>query len=71
VEERTNDSPEKLSSDVYTFGKEDIRRTRKQNQGGRKGRGGRKDRGNRLSEADLNKGIKEAISEEIVDVITE
>jgi cell fate regulator YaaT (PSP1 superfamily) len=77
VEERTSDSPEKLSSDLYTFGKDEIRRTRKpggdqQRGGSRNGkrgkRGGRKPQ---PTEADIDKGIKEAINEEIINVITE
>ncbi|MDR2162979.1 MAG: stage 0 sporulation family protein [Clostridiales Family XIII bacterium] len=66
-EDRTNESPEKLSSDVYSYDKKDIRRTKKQNQGGRKGKRGKTAP---LTEADIDRGIKEAISEEIIDVIT-
>jgi hypothetical protein len=74
-EERTSESPERLSSDLYVFGKDEIRRIRRPNrepQGGGKG-GKRNRRGKRPqpTEADIDKGIQEAISEKIIDVITE
>jgi cell fate regulator YaaT (PSP1 superfamily) len=70
-EERTSDSPEKLSSDIYVYDKEDIKRTKRPNQGGKKGKGGRQGKGRQLSETEIDKGIKKAISEKIIDVITE
>ncbi|MDR1496093.1 MAG: stage 0 sporulation family protein [Clostridiales Family XIII bacterium] len=70
-EERTNESSEKLSADIYTYGKEDIKRIKKQGQGSRKGRGGGRNKNARFSEAEIDKGIQKAIKEEIIDVITE
>jgi cell fate regulator YaaT (PSP1 superfamily) len=35
-EERTNESPEKLSADLHIYGKDEIKRTKKPNQGGRR-----------------------------------
>jgi cell fate regulator YaaT (PSP1 superfamily) len=70
-EERTNESSEKLSADIYTYGKEDIKRLKKQGQGPRKGRGGGRNKNARISEAEIDKGIQKAIKEEIIDVITE
>jgi cell fate regulator YaaT (PSP1 superfamily) len=73
VEARTNESPEKLSSDIYAYDKDEIKRTKKPNQGGKKGKGGRpgKKQPSNADIADIDKGIKEAISEKIIDVITE
>jgi cell fate regulator YaaT (PSP1 superfamily) len=72
-ESRTNESPEKLSSDIYSYGKDEIKRTKKPNQNGKKGKGGKPGRKQPSGAdiADIDKGIKEAISEKIIDVITE
>jgi cell fate regulator YaaT (PSP1 superfamily) len=70
-DDRTNESPEKLSADIYIYDKEEIRRSKKPNQGAKRGKGGRPGKSSRLSEADIDKGIQKAISEEIIDVITE
>jgi cell fate regulator YaaT (PSP1 superfamily) len=70
-EDRTNESSEKLSSDIYVYGKDDIKRTKKPNQGSKRGKGGRQGGRPRFSEADIDKGIQRAISEKIIDVITE
>ncbi|MDR1292176.1 MAG: stage 0 sporulation family protein [Clostridiales Family XIII bacterium] len=69
---RTNDSPEKLSSDIYSYDKDEIKRTKKPNQSGKKGKGGKqgKKQPSNADIADIDKGIKEAISEKIIDVIT-
>jgi len=68
-EERTNESSEKLSSDIYVFDKDEIKRTKKPNQG--KGKGGKHGKNAQPSAAEIGKGIKEAISEEIIDAVTE
>ncbi|MDR3224805.1 MAG: stage 0 sporulation family protein [Clostridiales Family XIII bacterium] len=69
--ERTNESSEKLSSDIYVFGKDEIKRTKKQQvQGNKKGKGGKQGKNAQPSAAEIDKGIKEAISEKIIDVIT-
>jgi cell fate regulator YaaT (PSP1 superfamily) len=70
-EERTGDSPEKLSSDIFTFNKDEIKRTKKPHPNNKKGKGDKRGKSPRHSEADIDKGIKEAINEKIIDVITE
>jgi cell fate regulator YaaT (PSP1 superfamily) len=70
-EDKTRDMPEKLSSDVYTYDKGDIKRTKRPNQYQKKGKGGKQGRSERLSEAAIDEGIQRAISEEIIDIITE
>jgi cell fate regulator YaaT (PSP1 superfamily) len=69
--DRTNESPEKLSSDIYLYGKDDIKRTKKPAQGMKRGKSGRQGGRSRLSEDEIDKGIQKAISEKIIDVITE
>jgi cell fate regulator YaaT (PSP1 superfamily) len=63
-EERTNEKPEKLSSDVHTFKKNEIRRIGKPgaNKGGK---------GDRAQHQDLKKEIREAVANEIIDKIVE
>ncbi|MDR0852950.1 MAG: stage 0 sporulation family protein [Clostridiales Family XIII bacterium] len=78
--ERTNDSPEKLSNDLYEYDKEQIVRKPK-TQGGSgqgNGKGGKgnkhKNRGNRgkqESNKDINKEIANAVAEDLVQVVEE
>jgi cell fate regulator YaaT (PSP1 superfamily) len=70
-EERTNDSPEKLSSDVHVFDKAEIKRSKRPYQNSKRGKGDRRGKSSRPSESDIDRGIKEAINEKIIDVITE
>jgi cell fate regulator YaaT (PSP1 superfamily) len=83
-EERTNESPEKLSTDLYIFRKEEIKRLGKQGggQGNSPGKGkhdrndkNRNSKGNKQSQKDINKEInkeiKEAIADEIIDTVVE
>jgi cell fate regulator YaaT (PSP1 superfamily) len=57
-QERSNDSPEKLSSDIYAFDKGMIKRLKKQ--------GKRPDK-----TESVNREIKEALADEIIDLIKE
>jgi cell fate regulator YaaT (PSP1 superfamily) len=69
-EERSQNASEKLSSDLYVYDKKDIRRLKKTNQGKKKDRSGNR-KGGGHSEREIDKGIKEALSEKIINVITE
>jgi cell fate regulator YaaT (PSP1 superfamily) len=60
-EERSGSNPEKLSSDVYTFNKGDIRRLKKQ---------GRKNEKSENNNA-VSKRIEEALADDIIDILSE
>jgi cell fate regulator YaaT (PSP1 superfamily) len=62
-EERDGATPEKLSSDVYTFDKDEIRRTKKP---AKKGGGGK---GEKIRA--VNKGIEKALADDIIDILSE
>jgi cell fate regulator YaaT (PSP1 superfamily) len=60
-EERDGSTPEKLSADVYTFDKSEIKRTKKKP-------GNKNDKKDKIEA--LNKGIEEALADEVIDILS-
>jgi len=58
-EEKTSEEPEKLSTDIYTYTKNEIKRIGKQGSG--------KPKANRRNQKEVNDEIREAIADEIID----
>ncbi|MDR1815258.1 MAG: stage 0 sporulation family protein [Clostridiales Family XIII bacterium] len=72
-EERTRENPERLSGDVFEYGKDEVRRRPKDGGGGGQGgRGGRGGRGNKKDAAtSVSKEIADALKDELISVVVE
>jgi len=71
LEERTKDTPERLSDDAVEYAKADVRRRAKGESGGRGGRGGRRGDGGTPSVDKIDKEIANAVKDEIIEVVVQ